>query len=73
MNATTSRMKIGRYGSNAVKLPIHAPPIPSESNTRGPAQQAVAPMAAKVAPINEVFVLESIRPSFRQQESMVLM
>ncbi|MHA8183883.1 pentapeptide repeat-containing protein [Klebsiella pneumoniae] len=39
-------MKIGRYGSNTVRLPIHAPLNPKAIKTSGPRQQADARMAA---------------------------
>jgi len=45
-------MKTGRYGSIAVKLPTHVPPMPSETSTRGPTQHAEAPMPAKTLAIN---------------------
>ena len=48
--ATTSAArpvrKIGRWGSSAVRLAIHAPLMPTESKTSGPTQQADARLAA---------------------------
>lgn len=49
--------KIGLYGSIAVNELIHVPLIPKLSNSSGPIQQALAPMAARVA-VNMVFLLE---------------
>src|SRR6266481_2868173 len=43
-NATP--MKIGRYGSSAVRLPIQAPLMPSATKTSGPRQQVEARTAA---------------------------
>src|ERR1700694_4721870 len=48
-------MKMGRYGSRAVRLPIHAPPIPSASRSRGPTQQTDAAMAANMPAAREPF------------------
>ncbi len=46
-NATNAApMKIGRYGSSTVRLPIHAPLNPKATKTSGPRQQAEARMAA---------------------------
>src|SRR6266404_1700292 len=48
-NRATSEapMKIGRYGSSTVKLPIHAPLKPRVTRTSGPRQQVEARMAAR--------------------------
>ncbi len=39
-------MKIGRYGSNFVRLPIQAPLTPKATKTSGPKQQVEARIAA---------------------------
>ena len=68
-NSATSAapMKIGRYGSNTVRLPIHAPLNPKAIKTSGPRQQADARMAAsppaKSAP--RPFCGSDIRLSFQ--------
>ena len=48
---------IGLYGCIAVNELIHVPLIPKLSNSSGPIQQALAPMAARVA-VNMVFLIE---------------
>src|SRR3546814_11480422 len=51
-NSATSAtpMKIGRYGSSAVRLPIQAPDTPKVMSTIGPRQQVEARMAARPLP-----------------------
>ena len=46
---------IGRYGSNAVRLPIHAPPKPIASSSSGPTQHTDAPMPARIPAMREPF------------------
>jgi len=43
--------KIGRYGSMALRLPIHEPLTPSASNINGPRQQAEAAIPVTTLPI----------------------
>ena len=54
-NSSVMPMKKGRYGSIAVRLPTHEPPMPSASRTSGPTQHTDAPMAASTLAINELF------------------
>lgn len=42
-------MNTGRYGSSAVSVPIHAPPIPRARRISGATQQSEAPMPANIA------------------------
>lgn len=42
--------KNGRTDSIEVKALIHAPLIPKDKSSKGPTQQADAPMAASIAP-----------------------
>jgi hypothetical protein len=47
-------MKKGRYGSIAVRLPTHEPPMPSASGTT--ARHSTPTMAASTLAINELSV-----------------
>ena len=59
-------MKIGRYGSSTVRLPIHAPEAERDQD-KGPRQQAEARTAATppVASAPQPFLGSDIRFSFR--------
>ncbi len=48
-------MKTGRYSSSAVRFPIHAPLMPSASNTSGPTQHTDAPIPATTPATREPF------------------
>lgn len=48
-------MKTGRYGSNAMRLPIHAPLKPNPTKSSGPTQRADALSAAMVPAMSELF------------------
>ena len=54
-------MKKGRYGSNAVRFPIHAPLTPIASNASGPTQHTDAPMPAATPASSELFAFSCLR------------
>ena len=51
-----STMKMGRYGSRAVRWPIQAPPMPRLKSRSGPTQHAEAPIPASRLPARASFV-----------------
>jgi hypothetical protein len=55
-------MRMGRYGSIAVRLPTHVPPIPRANNTSGPTQHTDAPMAATTPAMSEPFPVMCAMP-----------
>jgi hypothetical protein len=50
-------MKYGWYGSKATRREPHAPPMPRSTSTKGPAQQAEAPIAAAAPAATDAAVL----------------
>src|SRR5712691_8831954 len=52
-------MNTGRTGSSVVSEDTQAPPIPSETSTRGPTQQSDAPMEASAPPMRAPPALRS--------------
>src|SRR6266853_3870262 len=55
MQTSATPMAYGRYGSNATRFEIHAPLIPTVTNTNGPRQQTEATIAASAPPIRDAF------------------
>jgi hypothetical protein len=53
-------IRIGRYGSRAVREPIHAPLTPRASNTSGPTQHIDAPIAESIPAIRNPFPFRAL-------------
>jgi hypothetical protein len=61
-NNSVAAMNQGRSGSSAVRLAIHAPPMPSASSTNGPTQHTDAPIAASAPATSEPLTLNVAMP-----------
>src|SRR6266853_5835130 len=55
MQTSATPMAYGRYGSNATRFEIHAPLMPTVTNTSGPRQHTEATIAASAPPIRDAF------------------